>query len=291
MDKTINLQGRSLSAQDIDSIEQLIADNPTLSRWKLSIALAKAWDWRNAKGDLKDMASRTLMRKLHDRGLIKLPPLRRATASRMKRQIPLVLHDTTPIHQALKSLQPLKVINVLPKSEYEALYNCLLASHHYLSYTSSVGENMKYLVLDHQDRPLSCLLFGSSAWSCADRDTMIGWDQQTRRRNLNFTTNNTRFLLLPWVRVAHLASHILGLVARRIQQDWMDRYAHPVVCLETFIERDRFRGTCYQAANWQCVGQTQGRSRNDRYNTLSVPIKDVYLYPLRGDYRQWLCQS
>jgi hypothetical protein len=291
MDKTINLQGRALSAQDIESIQQLIADNPTLSRWKLSIALAEAWDWRNAKGDLKDMASRTLMLKLHERGHIGLPPRRRTTVSRMKRQIQLVLHDTTPIHTVLKALQPLQVINVLPKSEHEALYTCLLASHHYLSYTSSVGENMKYLVLDNQGRPLACLLFGSSAWSCADRDAVIGWDQPTRRRNLNFTTNNSRFMICPWVRVDHLASHILGLVARRIQQDWMARYAHPVVCLETFVERDRFRGTCYQAANWQCVGQTQGRSRNDRFKTLSVPIKNIYLYPLRRDYRQWLCQS
>lgn len=292
MNETIELQGRSVSGADIDTIKRLIAEHPAWSRWKLSIALAKAWDWRNAKGDLKDMASRTLMLKLHERGTIELPPRRCIPCKRMtQRQIPMVLHDTTPIDQPLKSLQPLRVINVLPKSEHEALYSCLLSSYHYLSYTSSVGENMKYLVLDRQDRPLACLLFGSSAWSCADRDAAIGWDKKTRQRNLNFTTNNTRFLILSWVRVDHLASHILGLVARRIQQDWMARYAHPVVCLETFIERDRFRGTCYQAANWQCVGQTQGRSRNDRFKTLSVPIKDIYLYPLRRDYQQWLCQS
>ncbi len=289
MNKTIKLQGRELTAQDIDFIRQLIADNPTWHRRKLSVALAEAWDWRNAKGDLKDMASRTMMLKLHDRGHIELPPRRRPPVNRMKqRQIQQVLHDTTPIEGSLKALQPLKVINVLPRSEHEALYNCLLATYHYLSYTGNVGENMKYLILDNQDRPLACLLFGSSAWSSTDRDVHIGWDKDTRQRNINLTTNNTRFLVPPWVRVKCLASHSLSLVARRIAQDWQARYGHPVYCLETYVQRDRFRGTCYQAANWRCVGQTQGRSRSDREHKLSVPVKDIYIYPLRRDYRQQL---
>jgi len=148
---------------------------------------------------------------------------------------------------------------------------------------------MKYLILDNQDRPLACLLFGSSAWSAADRDAHIGWDKDTRQRNVNFTTNNTRFLILPWVKAKCLASHVLGLITRRIGQDWQERYGHPVYCLETFVERDRFQGTCYKAANWQRVGKTRGRSRNDRDNTLSVPVKDIYLYPLHRNYRQQLC--
>ncbi len=289
MNKTIKLQGRELTTDDIDFIRLLIADNPTWHRRKLSVALAEAWDWRNAKGDLKDMASRTLMLKLHDRGAIELPPRRRPPTQRTTQgQIQTVLHDTSPIEVLLRALQPLKVITVTPRSAYEPLYNCLLASYHYLSYTGTVGENMKYLILDNQDRPLACLLFGSSAWSAAERDAHIGWDRETRQRNVNFTTNNTRFLVLPWVRVKCLASHVLGLVTRRIGQDWQARYGHRVYCLETFVERARFRGTCYQAANWQCVGQTRGRSRNDRYTNLSVPVKDIYLYPLQRDYRQQL---
>lgn len=289
MNKTIKLQGRELTPDDIDFIRLLIADNPTWHRRKLSVALAEAWDWRNAKGDLKDMASRTLMLKLHDRGAIELPPRRRPPTKRTTQgQIQTVLHDTSPIEALLRALQPLKVITVTPRSAYEPLYNCFLASYHYLSYTGTVGENMKYLILDNQDRPLACLLFGSSAWSAAERDAHIGWDRETRQRNVNFTTNNTRFLVLPWVRVKCLASHALGLVTRRIGQDWQARYGHPVYCLETFVERARFRGTCYQAANWQCVGQTRGRSRNDRYTNLSVPVKDIYLYPLQRDYRQQL---
>jgi hypothetical protein len=289
MSKTIRLQGRELSTDDIAFIRLLIADNPSWHRRKLSIVLAEAWDWRNAKGDLKDMASRTLMLKLHARGTIELPPRRRAPTKRTAQGlIQSVLHDTSPIEVPLSALQPLKVVTVTPRSEHESLYNCLLASYHYLSYTGPVGENMKYLILDTQDRPLACLLFGSSAWSVADRDAHIGWDKETRQRNVNFSTNNTRFLVLPWIKVKCLASHVLGLVTRRIGQDWQARYGHGVYCLETFVERDRFRGTCYQAANWQCVGQTQGRSRNDRYKKLSVPVKDIYLYPLRRNYRQLL---
>ncbi|GMR18692.1 MAG: hypothetical protein BMS9Abin33_1125 [Gammaproteobacteria bacterium] len=289
MNKTMKLQGRELTAHDIDFILRLISDNPTWSRRKLSVALAQAWDWRNAKGDLKDMASRTLMLKLHDRGHIQLPARRQIPNNRMaQRQIQAVLHDTSAVKTSLHILQPLKLIRILPRSEHEELYTYLLATYHYLSYTSSVGENMKYLVLDNQDRPLACVLFGSSAWSAGDRDSHIGWDKPTRQRNLNYTTNNTRYLILPWVEVRNLASHILSLVARRLTQDWLDRYGHPIYCLETFVERDRFRGTCYQAANWQCVGQTQGRSRNDRDRQLSVPVKDIYLYPLRRDYRQKL---
>ena len=242
MNDIIKLQGRELIASDIDFIRQLLADNPTWNRRKLSVVLAEAWDWRNAKGDLKDMASRTMMLKLHERGIIELPPRRRAPTNRMaQRQIQTVFHDTTLIEQPLKTLMPLKVVNVLPKSEYAELYTCLLASYHYLSYTSSVGENMKYLILDNQDRPLACLLFGSSAWSCADRDTHIGWDKETRQRNINFTTNNTRFLILNWVFVKCLASHILSLVTRRVTDDWITRYGHPVYCLETFVEREKLR--------------------------------------------------
>ena len=290
MNEAIKLQGRELNADDIDFIRQLLAGNPTWSRRKLSIALAQAWDWRNAKGDLKDMASRTLLNKLNERGTIQLPPRRQTPPNHMvNRVIPTVAHDTHPIEQPLRSLQSLQVVNVLANSEHADLYHCLLARYHYLSFKGTVGENMKYLILDNQDRPLACLLFGSSAWSAADRDRHIGWDKDTRQRNINFTTNNTRFLILPWVKVKCLASHVLGLITRRLGQDWQARYGHPIYCLETFVEQDRFEGTCYQAANWHCVGQTQGRSRNDRYSTLSVPVKAIYLYPLDRRYRQRLC--
>lgn len=147
---------------------------------------------------------------------------------------------------------------------------------------------MKYMIFDKEGMPLSCLLFGSAAWKIAARDEFIGWNADTRKTNLNLLTNNMRFLILPWVKVPHLASHILGRVARRIRKDWMDRYSHSIYMLETFVERERFRGICYQAANWIYVGQTKGYSRSDRYTTLKVPIKDIYLLPLVKKFREAL---
>ena len=289
MNDVITLQGRELTPSDVEYIRRLLTENPTWSRRKLSIALCEAWDWRTATGQIKDMASRSLLVKLDDRGLIQLPERRQIPTNRMAPcQRQALLHDIRPIESKLKTLRPLKVLNVHPHKEAQPLYDFFLSTYHYLGYTSTVGENMKYLIQDRQDRPVACMLFGSSAWSAAGRDKVIGWDKVTRQRNLNLTTNNTRFLILPWVRVPHLASHLLGLISRRIQADWQQRYGHPVYCLETFVEIARFAGTCYQAANWQYVGETKGRSRNDRNNILTVPVKAIYLYPLTVDYRDKL---
>lgn len=281
MSESITLQGRQLTPGDIECVRQLIAEHPGWSRRRLSIALCQAWDWRNAKGDIKDMASRSLLVKLQERGHVVLPPRRQAPPNRMARR-PLadIAHETASIDDSLAALRPLRVINVHQRKDDEPLYRCLLSRYHYLGYTSTVGENMKYLVVDAADRPLACLLFGSSAWSCSSRDEYIGWDREARRRNIQLTTNNTRFLILPWITVAHLASHVLALIARRISRDWQARYAHAVYLLETFVDQSRFSGTCYRAANWRCVGQTRGRSRNDRYYQLKVPVKSVFVYPL-----------
>lgn len=289
MKETISLQGRELTPADVDFVRQLITENPNWSRRQLSIALSTAWQWRNAKGALKDMACRTLLVKLHERELITLPPRRQAPTRRMvKRDVPDIAHDTAPIENSLADLRPLRVIAIQGQCEAEPLYRCLLSRYHYLGYTSTVGENMKYLILDRENRPLACLLYGSSAWSCAARDEFIGWGLATRKRNLQLTTNNTRFLILPWVKIPHLASHILSLVARRISQDWAARYGHGLCMLETFVDTTRFSGTCYRAANWQPVGHTRGRSRNDRYTQIKVPIKSVWIYPLNADYRKQL---
>jgi hypothetical protein len=154
-----------------------------------------------------------------------------------------------------------------------------------------VGENLKFLIRDKYGRDLACLLFGSAAWKTAPRDNFIGWKPDVREANISAITNNTRFLLMPWIRVPHLASCVLASVLRRIKQDWMHKYGHPIQMVETFVERDRFKGTCYKASNWVCVGQTKGRSRQDRYNNLVVPVKDIYLYPLTQDFRQILCRG
>jgi hypothetical protein len=199
-----------------------------------------------------------------------------------------VPHQTDPIDGDLSHLLPIKITCIATGSEQDRLFRCLLSGHHYLGYKNTVGENMKYLVQSQDDIPLACILFGSAAWKSASRDTYIGWSPPMRERNLHYVTSNTRFLILPWVRVPHLASHVLSRVARRVSRDWMGKYAHPIYLLESFVDRSRYRGTCYQAANWICTGQTTGRTRNDRNRTIQTSRKDVYLYPLARRYQDRL---
>ena len=288
MQSTIRIQGRELSQEDIRFIQQLIENNPTLSRRKLSQELCELWNWRNAKGVLKDMASRSMMLKLDKLGHIELPPRRQTPVNRMKQRTKLFMpYDKTPIVSSLASIQPIRII--IPQTkEQDDLFSFCLSEYHYLGYRGIVGENMRYMIMDRNNRILAFLLFGSSAWKARDRDVYIGWNKQIRESNLNFITNNMRFLILPWVRVKHLASHILGLIARRINTDWMEKYGHPIYLLETFVQKDRFSGTCYKAANWMHVGQTTGRSRNDQFNDIIVPVKDIYIYPLIANFKEKL---
>jgi hypothetical protein len=163
--------------------------------------------------------------------------------------------------------------------------------HHYLGYSGPVGENLLYLATDRRNRDLAGILFGAAAWKTQSRDQWIGWDPATRKKNLPFVVNNSRFLVLPWIRVPHLASHLLARVTRRLSADWRRYYGHPVHLAETFVEQNRFKGTCYKAANWIHVGQTAGRGRQDRWNTGSLPVKDIFLYPLTPHYRESLCHG
>lgn len=230
------------------------------------------------------MAARTLLLKLERAGRIQLPPaLRPSPNGHRNRQVALPAKPSEPIIGSLHDLLPLEACIVAPGSADAQIFNSLLAGEHYLGHRNTVGENLRYLVRDRFGRPVACLLFGSAAWKCADRDHFIGWDVETRERNLQRLTNNTRFLVPSWVEVPHLASHVLGLVTRRIRADWQAKYGHPVDALETFVDRSRFRGTCYRAANWRQLGETRGRTRNDRERNILVAVKDVYLYPLVRD--------
>ncbi|EXX90691.1 hypothetical protein BG53_13100, partial [Paenibacillus darwinianus] len=220
----------------------------------------------------------------------RLPAARSVCIGNSVRHRTPVAHSTADIVSSLRDLSPLRIDRVRDAAASK-LFKHLLAEYHYLGYSGTVGENMKYMVYDRLQRPLACLLFGSAAWKVASRDEWIGWKPSLRQMNLPFLTNNMRFLILPWVLVPHLASHILASIARRISDDWTERYGHPIYLLETFVEQDRFRGTCYRAANWIRVGQTQGRSRNDTDRTLKVPVKDVYLYPLIPHVREVLSRE
>jgi len=279
-----------LSDSDLDWMRNLMVTHPEWGRTRISVELCRQWGWHNQQGRPKDMAARTLLLKLERAGHFRLPRRRTNTSHGFHdRIVPLVAHTTEPIRDKLRMLQPLAVSVVTPGTEALRLFNCLLHRYHYLGHRNTVGENLRYLVCDRLGRPVACALFGSAAWKCAARDAWIGWDRGTRERNLQGLTNNTRFLVLPWVMVPHLASHVLGLIARRIRADWQSKYGHPIHALETFVDRDRFRGTCYQAANWVRLGSTQGRTRNDRNHCIRTSVKDVYFYPLSPNFRKELC--
>jgi hypothetical protein len=290
MTSTTVMQGRAVSAADISWIRSLLVEQPAWGRTRLSAELCRRWDWRNAQGRPKDMAARTLLLKLERAGHIRLPPRQRPSSNAFRNhRAPVVPPAPEPIGGPLRELRPLAVSIVAAGSADLRLFNGLLAAYHYLGHRNTVGENLRYLVRDRYGRPVACALFGSAAWRCADRDAYIGWDRAARERNLQGLTNQTRFLVLPWVGVPHLASHVLGLLARRIGADWQSKYGHPVQALETFVERGRFRGSCYRAANWICVGQTRGRTRQDRQHLLQAPVKEVWVYPLQADFRKALC--
>jgi hypothetical protein len=286
MNESWTLQGRSITSADIDFVRRLIEDNPSFSRRRLSIELCRLWNWTDAAGRLKDMASRTLLLKLEQKQLLILPPRRQDPRPAALR--PYVPHPKDAIDSALKTLRPIEIVPVEPASLHWNLFACLVNEYHYLGYKTSVGESMKYLVFDRRGRTLACLLFGSAAWKTAPRDVFIGWSHDARQKNVNLITNNTRFLVLPWVKVPHLASHVLSLASKRIMGDWIKKYNHPVWALETFVDCERFKGTCYKAANWICLGKTKGRTRSDRFHKIQVPIKDVYLYPMAPDFREAL---
>lgn len=284
------IQGRQLYAKDIRMIRSIMEEHRDWCRTRISEELCQRWNWRNALGRCKDMAARTLLLKLERAGHIRLPKRRCPPANRLRnRNLPLVAHSTELINCGLDELQPLAISIVVPGSNDQRLFNCLLSHYHYLGHRNTVGENIRYLARDCTGRPLGCALFGSAAWKCAARDVWIGWNQACRERNLGLLTNNTRFLILPWVSVPHLASHLLSILARRIRADWQGKYGHPVHALETFVDRNRFLGTCYQAANWLRLGSTQGRTRNDRRHCLHASVKDIYFYPLIPNCRRVLC--
>jgi hypothetical protein len=286
------IQGRTFNEKDLSFVRELIANHPTWSRHQLSLSLAEAWNWRTATGRLKNFASQSLLLKLEKRGLIRLPPRRQAPSAHLIRppEPELPWPDPDPITGSLAGITPLSIEPLSTKqSRYQVLAHYLIR-HHYLGLRRSVGENMAYVARDPMGRDIACALFGAAAWRVQPRDEFIGWDDTTRAKRLSWITNNVRFLILPWVCVPHLASHLLARLARRLPYDWQAKYGHPVHLIETFVDRSRFKGTCYRAANWICVGQTQGRSRQDRDRTLRVPVKDILLYPLTPDFREKLCQ-
>lgn len=290
METTLTLQGRQIVAADLATIRNLIATHPDWHRTRLSQELCRRWGWVNENGRLKDMAARALLRKLDSAELIELPaPIRSANNCYRNQAVALDSRalETSRIEGKLSTLQPLRIQRVA-SPEAARVFRGLVQQYHYLGYTGPVGENLQYLIHDRHERLLGCVLYGAAAWRVADRDRFIGWDEAARQRGLSRIANNQRYLILPWVRVPHLASHLLAVTRRRVSADWQAKYGHPLLLLETFVEHPRFAGTCYQADNWIRVGQTTGRTRNHRGVVPPVARKAIWLYPLQRGFRRAL---
>ncbi len=288
MSESLLVQGRHLQPADLQCIRQFRQAHPEWTRRRLSRELARHWEWRSPVGQLKDMAARTLLVKLSQRGLIELPPRRQTPTNRMRRGLAKTVRvepPTCPIECRLPELGAITVREVSAHATDRAWVKAALQQFHYLGFGGAVGENLHYLVRDGQGRALACLVFGAAAWKCQDRDQWIGWSTEARRRHLPWLANNHRFLILPWTRVRPLASWTVGQVMQRLSADWQRKYGHGLALVETFVEEERFAGTAYRAANWVKVGQTTGRTRQDGRRSIQAPVKAVYLYPLRPDFR------
>jgi len=282
MESDLLVQGRRLRREEIGWLAQWVADHPPGSRKGLARELCEHWGWRDHRGRLKDFAARSLLLKLEAQGHLRLPPLQ-LPKRRAPRPVPRLSEWQQPPawEASLSQIRPVHLEPISAGSAAAVRWAFYLDQYHYLK-LRVVGENLGYLAVDTQERDVAAVLFGAPAWRCAPRDEFLEWGDTQRREQLHRLANNTRFLILPWVRVPHLASYVLGAAARRISGDWQSKYGHGLDWLETFVAHERFAGSCYRAANWQWVGRTAGRSRQDRGHTQRVPVKDVYLYRLGG---------
>jgi hypothetical protein len=291
MDAILTYRKRVITHNDISFISQVIKDHWNAGRTVISRKLCEAWDWRQTNGHLKDGVCRALLLRLEQQGLITLPPrLLYINQTRKGKISPAILNfSPEPITAPVRELAPIELKQVRRTPE-EKLFNNLIRQFHYLGYTQPVGEHLKYLAYAG-GRVVACFAFASAPYALDCRDTFIGWSPEARERNRHLLAYNTRFLILPWVQVPHLASHLLGRIARTISADWQKLYRHPVLWLETFVDTERFAGTCYRAANWTALGVTSGRGKYNKTHKQQTSIKAMYGYPLCRDFRQRLCHG
>jgi hypothetical protein len=282
----LRYRGRLVRETDVTFLRELIAQNPRLSRRQLSVKVCAAWQWFQPNGQPRDMVCRSLLLALHRAGHLTLPAKRCAppnNAIAHRRLAARATYDPTPIVSSVAALGPL-AIRLVRRTAEETLFAQLLRDHHYLGYRRPVGEHLKYLILAGE-RPLACLAWSSAPLQLDLRDRFVGAPKQAYRHKLSQIAYNTRFLIVPWVRVPHLASHLLSRVVRRISADWQEFYHHPLQLLESFVDTERFRGTCYRAANWILLGRSQGLGTKAPYGQPPCSIKELWVYPLRPDFR------
>lgn len=288
METIITYRKRSVTGQDIAAIIKIIKSHPDKSRRFISQEVCREWDWRQPNGVLKDMVCRSLLLLLESKGLIKLPARKftppNPLANRKKPSRAVV--DKTPVNCSVSDLLPIRLKQVR-RTRFDNIFNGLISEHHYLGYTQPVGEHLKYIAFSG-DRPIACLAWGSPPWYIGARDRFIGWSNKIREKNLHLIANNLRFLILPWVQVSNLASYLLALNRHCLSQDWQDLYNHPVYLLETFVDTERYAGTCYRADNWICTGKTTGLGKLNQTRQPLLSKKAVYVYPLTKDFRREL---
>ena len=291
MELNLKYRGRIATSEDIKLIDNLARENPEASRHRLSKLFCQAADWRQANGALRDMVARSYMLELERAGYIKLPakksnPPNPMLERKKPKEIKIAKHL---IASPLKSILPLDFFQVR-RTPREALFNSLVQEYHYLGYTQPVGEHLKYLIYA-KDKVVAAIAFSSAPRHIGPRDAFIGWDQHTRRQNIHLICYNIRFLILPWVRVKYLASHVLSKISGTISEHWQKQYHHPVYYIETFVDTGRFLGTCYKASNWIYLGKTKGLGKDSMDKKVNRSIKDIYAYPLTGDFRKHLLRS
>jgi hypothetical protein len=290
VDTELIVRRRRVGPEDLKLIRRLISEEGQRGRSHISNRLCELWNWRQANGHFRQIACRDLLRQLHAKGLIELPPMLRAARRPgyiNKVQAP-ELFSCFRFQGALGSLRDRITLQLAQGRQQTQLFNGLIGSYHYLGYQQPTGAQLKYLAF-FEDRPIACLSFGPAAYKIAPRDQFIEWTVAQRQERLPWVVNNDRFLILPSVQVPHLASWLLSRCLRRLPRDWQQVYHQDLALAETFIEEDRFTGKCYAAANWVCLGRTRGRGRNDRFNKAGLPVKTIWVYPLRKDFRQVLC--
>ncbi len=289
MEAVFRYRAREVTRSEVLFLRQLIEANPDKSRRALSKLACEAWNWRQPNGTLRDMVCRSLMLELHRAGHIELPPVRcrpHNNAIRRRRQQPALV-DSSPLQARLSQLPPLRFTEVRRSAE-EHLFNSLIEDYHYLGYTRPVGEHLKFLVTTADHRPIACFAWSSAPRHLGPRDRFIGWSQSARRANIRYLAYNTRFLILPWVQVPHLASHLLGRMVKMLSAQWEQAYAHPIYYLESFVEPSRFRGTCYRASNWRFLGLTTGRGKDAPTHEPNRSLKEILGYPLTKRFRELL---
>ncbi len=283
--KPLIIRNRKITASDVKFIQAVVYQHWDRGRTHISRVLCTKWNWIQPNGRLKDMACRELLLTLYRKGLLDYPPPK-STPRNTKRVVKKIDVDTTPVTSKLAAIEPVTV-KMVRHTKLEPLYDSLVHQYHYLGYTQIVGNHLKYMAFSG-DRPLACIGWGSAAWAVQSREKFIGWTKPVKNKNLHFVINNTRFLILPWIQVKCLASKVMAMNIRRISDDWLKIYNYPLYMLETFVEQERFKGTCYKASNWKCVGETKGTSKKGHKHLKHGKIKDVYLYPLKKNFKKLL---